>query len=400
MKLAYFTSCYPRATDTFIRREVIGLRARGFEVYTYSVRRADSGHDVDSEIQSEKQATQNLLPVNYLSLLLDILAVGLSRPVRVLGTLRLALATSRAGIKGHALQMAYLLEAILLSRRLKKNGIEHVHNHLGDSSGNVTLFAARILDIPFSISIHGPHIFFDAGDWALDVKARYAKFIACIGYYCRSQLMLNIDKAHWDKLKIVRCGIDPDTYRFMVPGPGVKTLLFVGRLDVEKGIPILFASMNILQKQGYDLKLVLLGDGRDRQFLESMAEQMGLSDNVDFRGFVGQDVIANELRGSDVFVLPSFAEGIPVSLMEAMATGTPVIATNVGGVNELVIDQETGLVVHASDETGLANAIAYYVDNPEFYRETATRARDKVVTNFNIEAQVDRLAKYFLDDES
>jgi len=395
VRLAYFTSCYPRATDTFIRREAIGLRARGFEVFTYSVHQAGSGHDVDPEVQAEKQATQYLLPVNYLSLLLDILALALTRPVRVLRTLWLALTTSRAGVKGHALQMAYLLEAILLSRRLKKDGIEHVHNHLGDSSGNVTLFTALILDIPFSISIHGPHIFFDAGDWALDVKARYAKFIACIGYYCRSQVMLNIDKAHWDKLKIVRCGIDPDAYRFRVPDPEVNTLLFVGRLDVEKGIPILFASMDILQKQGYDLKLVVLGDGRDRQFLESMAEQMGLSGNVDFRGFVGQDVISDELSTSDVFVLPSFAEGIPVSLMEAMATGIPVIATNVGGVSELVVNHETGLIVPASDEVSLTNAIARYVDQPEFYQETAKKARVKVTEGFNIEKQVDELASLF-----
>lgn len=396
MRLAYFTSCYPRATDTFIRREVIGLRSRGFEVFTYSVREADSSHGVDAEVRDEMRTTRYLLPVDYPRLLLGVLVTVLSRPVRLFRAFATAMSTSRAGIRGHALQMAYLLEAILLSRYLQEDRIEHVHNHLGDSSGNVTLFAALILDIPFSISIHGPHIFFDAGSWALDVKARHASFIACIGYFCRSQLMLNIDKADWDKLKIVRCGIAPDAYRFRLPDPGVEKLLFVGRLDVEKGIPILFASLKVLHRQGYEINLVLLGDGRDRKLLESMAAEMGLSDHVDFRGFVGQDVIAEELRSSDVFVLPSYAEGIPVSLMEAMATGIPVIATNVGGVTELVVNQETGQVVHASDELSLADAIARYSDQPEFYQRIAKNAREKVSEEFSIEEQVDVLARLFL----
>ena len=399
MKLAYFTSSYPRATDTFIRREINGLRARGFEVSTYSIHKPGPDHDVDDEVVREKQSTRYLLPVNYLSLFTGVLAVVIFSPLRFLKTLRIAFITSQPGIRGHALQMAYLLEAILLSSLLKKDRIEHIHNHLGDSSGNVTLFTALICDIDFSISIHGPHIFFDGHNWALDYKTRYAKFIACIGFYCRSQLMLYIEKEYWQKLKIVRCGINPDTFEYKRPGPKAETLLYVGRLDVEKGIPVLFSSMSILKERGYHLKLTLLGDGPDRNYLESLANDLEISDWVNFQGFVGQDVVVDTLIKSDIFLLPSFAEGIPVSLMEAMASGVPVVATNVGGVSELVVDKMTGLVVSPSDEIGLANAVASYVDHPTWCQEISEKARNKVTSEFCIEDQVDKLAKLFRSSE-
>ena len=160
MKLAYFTNTYPRATDTFIRREVIGLRQRGFEVNTYSVRKTGSDHDVDGEVIAEKNNTAYLLPCPPLRLLSTQFKALVKRPKAYFKTLMLAYKTSRPGIKGHYLQLFYFAEAILLAEALNKDAIEHIHNHLGDNSGTVTLLAAEYNQIPFSISIHGPHIFF------------------------------------------------------------------------------------------------------------------------------------------------------------------------------------------------------------------------------------------------
>ena len=396
MRLAYFTNIYPRATDTFIRREVNGLRARDFEVITFSVRKVDTAHDVDEEVLREKSQTRYLLPISMLRVIQYFFIVLGSNPSGSIKAMVLAWKTSRPGIKGHLLQFAYFLEAIVLSVYLRQEKIEHIHNHFGDNTGNVTLMASLITKIPFSISIHGPHIFFDAKDWALDVKAVYARFIACIGYYCRSQLMLYTDSSNWEKFKIVRCGIDFDAYHFNARNKKeIKNLVYVGRLDVEKGVPVLISSMSILKEKGYDVKLTLLGDGPDRGYLEKIADNSGVSKQIDFRGFVSQEVVADTLAKSDVFVLPSFAEGIPVSLMEAMAIGVPVIATDVGGVTELVVDQETGQVVHASDEKGLAAAIARYVDDQAFYRKISEQAREKVMQEFDIDDQVDILAGLF-----
>lgn len=394
MRLAYFTNTYPRATDTFIRREVIGLRERGFDVLTFSVRKTGADHDVDDEVIKEKSNTHYLLPCSPLKLFKSQIQAIFKQPARYFSTLWLALKTSRPGIKGHALQIIYFAEAILLADLVKEYQVEHLHNHLGDNSGTVTLLAAKFADISYSISIHGPHIFFDGLHWALDVKTANSTFISCIGHFCTSQMMLYTNKQDWDKFKIVRCGIDPQQFQYREPSGQAKKLVYVGRLSGEKGVPVLFDSLQLLKTQGYDFELTLLGDGEERQRLEASAKEYGISQQVSFAGFVDQKTIADTLQASDIFVLPSFAEGIPVALMEAMAMGVPVIATYVGGIAELVIDKETGQLTYPSDKHDLARAIAYYIDNPEECKRIAKNARDKVLAEFNIDEQIDKLASH------
>jgi glycosyltransferase involved in cell wall biosynthesis len=395
VRLAYFTNTYPRATDTFIRREVLGLRKRGFEVFTYSVNKASANHDVDDEVISEKTNTKFILPTNIIALLLETMSLMFKSPRRFFSAVAVAFKTAKPGLKGALLQIAYFLEAVALIQMLKKDKVEHIHNHFGDNSGNVTLFASLLSNIPFSISIHGPHVFFDAKDWALAEKARRAAFFACIGHFCKSQLMLYTDIKSWDKFHIIRCGIDPQKFAYRRPSRKAKQLLYVGRLDAEKGVPILFSSLQLLNEQHYEVELVLLGDGADRAYLENLARELNIQNQVIFKGFVNQSTIAKCLYDCDIFVLPSFAEGIPVSFMEAMCVGVPVVATNVGGVSELVKNRETGLIVHASDKTGLANAIAEYIDNDDLCLRVSEAGHAFVIREFNIEDQVDKLADLF-----
>jgi glycosyltransferase involved in cell wall biosynthesis len=392
VRLAYFTNTYPRATDTFIRKEVIGLRERGFDVLTFSVRKAGAEHDVDDEIIKEKKNTTYLLPCSAFTLVASQLRAISSSPKLYLKTLFLAFKTSRPGIKGHFLQLIYFVEAILLADLVKEHQVEHLHNHLGDNSGTVTLLGAKFAGISYSISIHGPHIFFDGLHWALDIKTSQASFISCIGHFCKSQMMLYTNEQDWHKFQIVRCGIDPKQFSYREPSTTISKLIYVGRLSAEKGVPILFDSLKVLKSKGYRFELTLLGDGEARQSLEILAKEYNISQNLKFSGFVDQKTIADELSNSDIFVLPSFAEGIPVSLMEAMAMGVPVIASYVGGISELVVDKVTGQMVSPADVEGLANAIAYYIDNPDACKKISTNARDKVVAEFNIDDQVDKLA--------
>lgn len=395
MRLAYFTNTYPRATDTFIRREVSGLRRRGLEVLTYSVRKTGSDHDVDPEVIAEKQSTKYLFPLAAFFFIRSLLSTLIFRFGRFISAWLLCLQSARPGLRGAALQQVYFCEAILLAAHLRRDRIDHIHNHLGDNSGTVTMLAARLAGISYSISMHGPHIFFDGPNWALDKKTQFSQFISCIGHFCTSQMMLYADKAYWNKFKIVRCGVDINRFDFRLPKGTARKLVYVGRLSAEKGLPILFDSLNQLKSRGTVVDLTILGDGPDRRYLESMVSDMGLGGQVEFTGFVDQDTIAETLRNGDIFVLPSFAEGIPVALMEAMAIGLPVIATYVGGVTELVIDGETGLVVYPSDPVHLATAIERYASDADFCTEMARNARQKVESEFDIEDQVDRLEQLF-----
>lgn len=395
MRLAYFTNTYPRATDTFIRREVVGLRKRGFDVRTYSVRKSGSDHDVDEEVIREKAQTRYILPAKPLELASALATTRFLTPSAFTRVTGLAAGTSRPGAKGSALQAAYTLEAVALAQYLQEDGIEHVHNHFGDNGGTVTLLAAQLAGIPYSISIHGPHIFFDGPTWALGEKTEHAKFIACIGHFCRSQIMLYAAREHWHKLEIVRCGVDLTQLQYRAPARAAKRLVYTGRLASEKGLPILFDALSRLKARGYDLELTLLGDGVERKSLESLVRELGIADRVTFAGFVDQPTIRRVLEESDAFVLPSFAEGIPVALMEAMAIGLPVIGTHVGGISELIIDGETGQLAFASDPDGLAAAIARYADDYALCKRISSAAREKVARDFNIEDQVDKLATLF-----
>lgn len=396
VRIGYFTNSYPRATDTFIQREVLGLRKRGIDVRTFSVRRAGTDHDVGSEVMEEKRNTHYLLPVSPVKLIGANLSAFMRAPKRYLAVFALALRTRRPGLRGLALQLAYFQEAVLLAVELRRQSITHVHNHLGDNSGTVTLLVSALIDVGYSITIHGPHIFFDPTHWALREKVRYSRFIACIGHYCQSQMMLFSDQADWGHLKIIRCGVDIQRFRCGEVREKVRKLLYAGRLAVEKGLPVLFESLRMLADQGYEFELTLAGDGSDRRGLEQLGRHLGISDRLVFAGYASQDGVRDYLQQSDIFILPSFAEGVPVSLMEAMACGVPVLATYVGGVAELVVPEETGLLVPAADTRTLSQAIARYFDDFELRKRVSRLGREMVAAKFNLDTEVDKLAALFL----
>lgn len=397
LRIGYFAGIYPRATDTFIQREIHGLRERGFDVRTFSVRKSGTDHDVSAAILEEKRKTYFVLPVNPLRLLAANLLSLFASPLRYCATLWLALKTARAGWRGLLYQLFYFQEAIVLAAELKRQRIAHLHNHLGDASGTVTLLACRLADVGYSITFHGPHIFFDPTHWALREKVRYSRFTVCISHYCRSQMMLFTDREDWCRLVIVHCGVDPARYDFVARRAWVaaRKLVYTGRLAAEKGIPVLFESLGALKAQGYEFELTLIGDGPDRHVLEKLAQEAGIAERVTFAGFAGQDEVLEHLRQSDVLILPSFAEGVPVSLMEAMACGVPVIATYVGGTVELVEHGRTGQMVHAGDPASLQAAIARYLDEPALRERVSRQGREKVVTDFNLDVEVDKLATLF-----
>lgn len=395
VRIGYFTSIYPRATDTFIQREVRGLRERGIDVRTFSAHRTGADHDVGPDVIEEKRNTLFLLPANPVTLVLDNLAVIVSAPLRYLSTLRLAYRTARPGWRGMLYQMFYFQEAVILARLLQRHRIAHLHNHLGDVSGTITMLACTLAGIGYSITIHGPHIFFDPTHWALREKVKFSRFIACISHYCRSQMMLFSDQSDWDRLRIVHCGVHPGQFRYGEVRRQARKLLYVGRLAAEKGLPVLFESLRQLKQRNYDFELTLVGDGAERRDLEELARRAGIPERVVFAGFAGQEEVAEHLRQSDVFILPSFAEGVPVSLMEAMACGVPVIATYVGGIVELIEPGVTGLLVPPSDAAALRDAIARYLDDHALRDRVSRQGREKVVSDFNLDNEVDKLAQLF-----
>lgn len=393
--LAYITGCYPRATDTFIQREVACLRQLGWRVLPYAVRRPGSEHAVSTAVAAEQKVTNYLLPFRWIALVAVNLGFLTSQPANYYQTLKLAVRTRKPGFRGFAYQMAYFLEATWLAHDLVKQGATHLHNHLGDASATVAMLAARLAGIGFSMTIHGPHIFFDPVNWALRQKVSQANFVICISNFCTSQMMLFSDRSDWHKFKLVHCGVDTPTYPWCRPKDHGNSILYVGRLAAEKGILVLLDSFAELIKNRPQARLRLAGDGEDRQVLQTRVAEMGLGDHVLFLGYCSQEAVRQQLEASDLFVLPSFAEGVPVSLMEAMAIGVPVVSTFVGGVVELVVPEHTGLMVAAGNAQQLAHAMRRGLTDGPLRQRLSRAAREKVEQDYDLVTQVAKLSELF-----
>ncbi|WP_204112508.1 glycosyltransferase family 4 protein [Shimia biformata] len=394
-RIAYLTGEYPRATDTFIQREVAALRHQGREVATFSIRRTGPEHHVGPEQVAEAAATFNVLPAakNPARLIAAHVGALLRSPARYLRAIALAAGSRPPGIRGALFQLFYFLEAGVLADQMQRQGIGHLHNHIAKQSCNVAMLASEMSGIPFSFTLHGPDIFFAPEHWRLDRKIEKARFVACISHFCRAQGMAFSSQDHWQKLHIIHCGVDPARY-----SPGrrdpAQQVLFVGRLAAVKGVPILLHALEAL-RDVKGLQLDLIGDGPDRAALEAQAHAMGLQDRVRFLGYRSQDEVADALTRADLFVLPSFAEGVPVVLMEAMAAGVPVVTTRIAGIPELVEDGISGRLVPPGDVDALTTAIRGMFDEPAQARKMGQAGRAVVAVSYDAEVEACRLGVLF-----
>ncbi|MBE0414736.1 glycosyltransferase, partial [Yoonia sp.] len=322
------------------------------------------------------------------------LLAALARPKRLMQTLTLAWRTAPPGLRGGAKQIAYLAEALILAQHLRAQNIAHLHNHFANASANVAMLASQLSGVPFSYTLHGPSDLYAPDTWHLREKAARATFVACISHFARSQAMLFSDPVHWDKLRIVHCGVIPDLYNQTPPAPHSGTrLIFVGRLAAVKGLRVLFDAFAQARETHPDLQLTLVGDGDDRAHLERLAAPLG--DAVHFAGYLSQDAVAQALAEADALVLPSFAEGLPVVLMEALASARPVIATQVAGVSELVENGVTGFVVPSGDAATLADRIAQLAADPALRQRMGAAGRTKVRADFDAQIESARIGALF-----
>lgn len=392
-RIAYLTGEYPRATDTFIQREVAALRRLGWEVETCSIRRTGAEHLVGPEQRDESARTFHVIEAaTSPARTLRALGAALSRPGRFLGALKLAVRTSPGGLKALIYQLFYLLEAIVLADHLNRQGVTHLHNHIAKASCTVAMLCHAVGGPRYSFTLHGPDIFFEPIRWRLDEKIARAAFVACISDFARSQGMCFAAPAHWDRMHVIHCGVDPDRYARR-DHAGLH-LLFVGRLAGVKGLPVLFEALRGLDLP--DLRVTLVGDGPERAALEQAAQ--GLP--VDFVGYKAQSEVADLLAEADALVLPSFAEGVPVVLMEAMATGLPVVTTRIAGVPELVEDGTSGRLVPPGDAEALRAALCDVLSDPARARAMGQAGQARVRADYTSDGEAARLSHLLLAAEN
>jgi colanic acid/amylovoran biosynthesis glycosyltransferase len=391
MRIAYLTGEYPRATDTFIQREVFALRDKGIDVHTFSIRRTGDEHIVGPEQRAERDRTFYILPPQGLALILAHLRLLSGSPARYAKALKLAWKTRQVGLRGTLYQLFYFLEAGVLAQQIQQKQIQHLHNHFADSSCSVAMLAAELAGISFSFTMHGPSIFFEPYRWHLHEKIKNALFVSCISHFCRSQGMIFAPATQWHRMHIIHCGVDPSLFQLVAHQGTGKRLLYVGRLAVVKGLPILLESLAAIQPLYPDVVLTVVGDGPDRLQLEQQTAQLGLTNNVRFVGYQSQTEVRQHLQQTDIFVMSSFAEGVPVVLMEAMAAGVPVIATQIAGISELVEDGVSGFLVPPGDTVSLGDRISKLLTSSDLRTQFGAAGRAKVEQDFNIHDEAARL---------
>ncbi len=363
MRIAYLVNCYPAPSHSFIRREIAGVEAAGLRVLPYSIRPAPAVLP-DPRDEAARQQTVTVLDKGILRLLGALVSEAITRPAGFARALACAYRMGRRSSNGAWRQIAYLAEAAWLNRRWRAAGIAHVHAHFGTNSTAVARLAHCWGGPPYSFTVHGPDEFDAPGAIDLGGKIADAAFVAGISNYGRSQLMRWAAPDDWAKIQIVRCGVDRD---FLDAAPSVPpdnaTLCCVARLGPQKGLHILVDAIALIAPERPDVRVVVLGDGPLRASLEAQTAARGVSDNIIFAGIASSDAVRQQLTDARAFVLPSFAEGLPVVLMEALALRRPVITTWVAGIPELV-DAQVGWLSPPGDAAGLAHSICAVLDMP------------------------------------
>ncbi len=396
VRVAYMTGEYLRTSPfVFIHREIAALRQSGVDVATITVRDIPEREYVSRDQRTEAASTYILVPLSIRRLIRAHGRLILTRPTSYLRALRLAWQTRQPGLRGLLYQLAYLLEAGLVGDFMRRKGIRHLHNHLADSSCTVAMLAAEMDGFTFSFTLHGPSIFFEPHRWRLDAKFSQAAFVACISNFCRSQAMIWAPPDQWDRLKIVHCGINARNYRVKIHSGKGTRLIFVGRLSAVKGVGVLLDSVAALRAKHPDIQLVLAGDGPDRTWVENRAKTLGIADCVSITGFLDPSEIAKKLADADVFVMASFAEGVPVVLMEAMASGLPVVATHIAGIPELVEHGVNGFLAAPGNADELITRIEPLMDDAELRNRFGQAGRAKVEGEFDAAREAAKLRKLF-----
>lgn len=399
-KMAYLVSCYPAVSHTFILREVMALKCRGFDIDVASINAPDRDESEMNVEEKHEYAETYYVKKDGFWGALKAHVKALRHPIRYAKALTYAVKLGGMNLRRIAFGLFYFTEALMLDRWMQAKGQQHLHVHFATAAANVGMILKQYSPITLSLTVHGPDEFYDVqGQW-LKEKIKAADFIICIGAFARSQLMYISEEKEWSKFVECPLGVDTQHYSpFKLPARSAQkqpfTVLCVGRLVPAKGQRILLNACHQLWEEGRDLRLVYVGTGPDEAHLRTMVIDRGLDEMVTFTGALNQDEVRNWYGKADLFALASFAEGIPVVLMEAMACGVPCISTRITGIPELIRDGVDGLLVSPAQVDELSDAIDLVMSDYDLRCQLSIAGRRRVQERYEISDNIERLNYIF-----
>ncbi len=394
-RIAYLTTQYPSISHTFIRREIAGLEALGYEIPRFSVRA--SAAVVDPADRAEAARTFCCLAQPKGKLLFTAARTLLARPAAALRALRTTLAMHRRSERGLLRHFAYLAEAAFLLPILRRERVRHVHVHFGTNAAAVARLIRRLGGPGYSMTVHGPDEFDAAIGLSLGDKIVDAVFVAGVSHFGAAQLRRWVPYEAWDKIHVVHCTVGESWRAAARPvDPDSRTLVCVGRLSAQKGQLLLVEAFASLLGRDVDARLVLVGDGEMRAAVDARIAHHGLAGRVTVAGWQDEAQVQEHLLAARALVLPSFAEGLPVVIMEALALERPVISTYIAGIPELVRPGENGWLVPAGNVEALAGAMNEALDAPvETLRAMGRAGRGIVTEQHRTETEARKLDTLF-----
>lgn len=396
MRIAYFINQYPKVSHSFIRREILALERQGVEVQRIALRGWDAELQ-DADDASERAKTRYVLQRGIKGLLAPAWQVLRAQPRRFFRALQLAMRVGLRADRAWPYHLVYLAEACQVLQWLQAGEARHVHAHFGTNSTEVVMLANVLGGPAYSFTVHGPEEFDKPQFLHMGEKVRRAAFVAAVSSYGRSQLFRWVAHDHWAKVKVVHCGLERSFHEVAPVGvPTAPRLVCVGRLCEQKGQLLLLEAARVLAARSIAFELVLAGDGEMRGQVEALIARYGLQQQVRITGWISSAQVREEILAARALVLPSFAEGLPVVIMEAMALRRPALTTYVAGIPELVRPGENGWLFPAGAVDELAAAMADCLAQPaEVLQRMGEAARQRVLQRHDIDTEAARLASYF-----
>ncbi len=401
MRVGYFINIYPKVSHSFIRREILALEEQGLSITRYALRVA-SDELVDDDDRREAGKTHFVLGAGLREVPCALVALLWERPVQFLQALYRAMRMGWRSDRGLFLHMAYFVEACILSRWLRRDKVEHLHAHFGTNPAAIAYLVHALGGPEYSFTVHGPEEFDKPEFLGLTEKMRTARFVVAISSYGRSQLYRWLDTANWSKVHVVHCALGADFLASDVaPMTAAPRLVCVGRLCEQKGQLLLVRAVRHLVQAGIGVEVVLAGDGPLRQELEAYIRAHALERYVRITGWIDAAQVRAEINAARALVLPSFAEGLPVVIMEALALGRPALSTYVAGIPELVLPGINGWLMAPGCKDALIDAMRDALQaTPEQLTRMGLAGRQRVMERHAIAREAKHLAELFMGKAS
>lgn len=385
MNLVYIIGTYPGLTTTFIDREIRVLRKLGCRIQIVSIRHPWT---ILSPAQTElAEGVIYLLPPNWLSLAVSQLRYLFTKPGQYLKTLAYLLTRPHDSLGSRLKTLLHFGEGVYAAHKLSSGSWDHIHAHFMDRATTVALVVSRLLKIPYSFTAHATDIY--VNPVMLPEKIGEAKFtVTCTGY---NQRYLSQASNTDGKVSCIYHGLDTDRYQRDGIQPEPARIVSVGQLKERKGFKYLVDACKQLADRGLDFHTYIIGEGPLRPEMEAQIHSAGLHNRVHLLGALTNDQVIEEYERSSIFVLPAVLgsdgdrDGIPNVILEALSMELPVVSTDHSAIPEVVIDQETGLLVHPGDSKALADALECLLKDPDLGREMGRTGRKLVVERFNPE---------------